>query len=107
MSVRFTDRMNMVLNVIRIGENAMKYIWNLHHGTAKRMRCVVGLLVVFMMLIAAPLWAQGKSAEEVAKELANPNNSIAKLTFKNRLWMFGVNITPVVPNILAKWFGFE
>lgn len=27
---------------------------------------------------------QGKSAEEVAKELANPNNSLASLTFKNQ-----------------------
>jgi len=33
---------------------------------------------------------QGKSAEEVAKELANPNNSLANLTFKNQFrWYTG------------------
>lgn len=32
----------------------------------------------------------GKSADEIAKELANPNNSIAKLTFKNQYrWYTG------------------
>ena len=33
---------------------------------------------------------QGKSADEVAKELANPNNSLASLTFKNQFrWYTG------------------
>jgi len=30
----------------------------------------------------------GKSADEVAKELANPNNDLARLTFKNRYYMY-------------------
>ena len=33
---------------------------------------------------------EGKSADEVAKELANPNNSLASLTFKNQYrWYTG------------------
>ena len=49
------------------------------------------LLVLVFTLGAAPhLLAQEKSADEVAKELANPNNSLASLTFKNQYrWYTG------------------
>jgi len=42
------------------------------------------------LALAAPAMAQEKSADEVAKELANPNNSLASLTFKNQYrWYTG------------------
>lgn len=52
------------------------------------------ILLVLIFLMAAPVWAQEaqdlKSADEVAKELANPNNSLASLTFKNQYrWYTG------------------
>lgn len=52
------------------------------------------LLLVSIFFIAAPVSAQEaqgqKSADEVAKELANPNNSLASLTFKNQYrWYTG------------------
>ncbi len=72
------------------------------------------------------------SVEELARELANPNAPLASLTFKNQYrlftgdlphaggqidyyierndafapkWNFSFNITPVVPNVFAKWLG--
>lgn len=40
--------------------------------------------------LSSPVRAQEKSADEVARELANPNNSLASLTFKNQYrWYTG------------------
>lgn len=73
-----------------------------------------------------PASKQEKSADEVARELANPNASLAKLTFKNQFrwytgdlphaddqfnytllfqpeWLISLNITPVVPNVIEGW----
>ena len=48
------------------------------------------LVLVFLLGTAPHLLAQEKSADEVAKELANPNNSLASLTFKNQYrWYTG------------------
>ena len=49
------------------------------------------LLVLFIFFcLATQGLAQEKSEDEVAKELANPNNSLAKLTFKNQYrWYTG------------------
>ena len=60
-------------------------------------RLVVGVL---LLVCATTSWAQAglevgqevhaKSADEVARELANPNNSLASLTFKNQYrWYTG------------------
>ncbi|MDH4230894.1 MAG: hypothetical protein OEW04_02565 [Nitrospirota bacterium] len=42
------------------------------------------VLVLAVILFAGPAGAEEKSADEVARELANPNNSLASLTFKNQ-----------------------
>jgi hypothetical protein len=54
------------------------------------------LAAVLVIALAAPSPGmaqeahEGKSAEEIAKELANPNNSLASLTFKNQFrWYKG------------------
>jgi len=51
-----------------------------------------GILVALLVGLALPLLAaaQGKSADDVARELTNPNNDLAKLTFKNQYrWYTG------------------
>jgi len=49
------------------------------------------LICLFVTVaLTVPAMAQEKSADEVAKELANPNNSLASLTFKNQYrWYTG------------------
>jgi len=54
------------------------------------------LLAALLVAVAVPSLGtaqeahEGKSADEVAKELANPNNSLASLTFKNQFrWYTG------------------
>ena len=50
--------------------------------------CLVAIAVV--LCFVAPGMAEEKSADEVARELANPNNSLASLTFKNQYrWYTG------------------
>ena len=39
--------------------------------------------------VAAEEKHAGKSADEIAKELANPNNDLARLTFKNQYYWYG------------------
>lgn len=51
----------------------------------KRQLIAAALLVLGL---AAPAFAQEKSADEVARELANPNNSLASLTFKNQYRLY-------------------
>jgi hypothetical protein len=69
------------------------------------------------------------SAVETARPLANPNTRLASLKLKNQWtrwegslpvagrlssdtcylagggWAIGLNITPVVPNVVAEWLG--
>lgn len=53
----------------------------------KKVSCVV---ISIGLLIATNVYAEQKSADEVARELANPNNSLASLTFKNQYrWYTG------------------
>ena len=48
------------------------------------------ILMLAIILLAGPARAEEKSADEVARELANPNNSLASLTFKNQYrWYTG------------------
>ncbi len=48
------------------------------------------ILVVAVILCSVPAGAEEQSADEVARELANPNNSLASLTFKNQYrWYTG------------------
>ena len=61
--------------------------------TGERWSAVVLLTVLASSPLAAETGAHapaeahhGKSADEVAKELANPNNDLAKLTFKNQFF---------------------
>jgi len=54
------------------------------------MRMLLSSCMAATALLALPALAQEKSADEVAKELANPNNSLASLTFKNQYrWYTG------------------
>lgn len=47
-------------------------------------------LLLAAILFSGPVKAQEKSADEVARELANPNNSLASLTFRNQYrWYTG------------------
>ena len=47
-------------------------------------------LLLSVTCFFTPIAAQEKSADAVAKELANPNNSLANLTFKNQFrWYTG------------------
>lgn len=56
----------------------------------KNIKKAFALMLVFIMCMAAPALAQEKSADEIARELANPNNSLASLTFKNQYrWYTG------------------
>jgi hypothetical protein len=78
----------------RKGERAMKHGYEgrfsrVHEG--KKLVMTLGCLVLGLALVAsAPAAAQEKSADEIAKELANPNNSLASLTFKNQFrWYTG------------------
>ena len=41
-------------------------------------------LLVLPLAVSQPVIAEEKTADEVARELANPNNSLASLTFKNQ-----------------------
>ena len=53
-------------------------------------RSIFFVLLICFPAMAAPGAAQEKSADEVAKELANPNNSLASLTFRNQFrWYKG------------------
>jgi len=53
------------------------------------MKRALGVLFILFSLTTHGI-AQEKSADEVAKELANPNNSLASLTFKNQYrWYTG------------------
>jgi len=63
------------------------------HGLTNVASFFLGWMPVVLLAVAAwPAGAQGtstaphtgKSADEVARELANPNNSLASLTFKNQ-----------------------
>lgn len=50
--------------------------------------CTTAAILIFSMVATG--FAQEKSADEVARELANPNNSLASLTFKNQYrWYTG------------------
>jgi len=52
-------------------------------------RCIAAILYV-LGAISPTASAEEKSADEVARELANPNNSLASLTFKNQYrWYTG------------------
>jgi len=56
----------------------------------KNIKKAFALMLVFIICMAAPALAQEKSADEIARELANPNNSLASLTFKNQYrWYTG------------------
>ncbi len=58
---------------------------NRFHAWVLTVLCI-GILVG----VSTTAFAEEKSADEVAKELANPNNSLAKLTFKNQYrWYTG------------------
>jgi len=47
-------------------------------------------ILVLLLALKTTGFAQEKSADEIAKELANPNNSLASLTFKNQFrWYAG------------------
>ena len=50
----------------------------------------VAVLVSFAALVTSPTYvlAQEKSADEVARELSNPNTALASLTFKNQFRWF-------------------
>ncbi len=65
-----------------------------------KMKKITALLLLILCCVVTPALAEeqkgykeehhGKSADELAKELTNPNNSIAKLTFKNQYrWYTG------------------
>jgi hypothetical protein len=76
-----------------------------HQGTSSAL-ARSGLLAAVLtagLVVATPITAkeahEGKSADQVARELANPNNSLASLTFENK---FRRN-TPVVPNFINNW----
>lgn len=70
-------------------------------SSMKRQGLPVAMLAVCsVLMISSPVMAEtaqapsqahhGKSADEIAKELANPNNDLAKLTFKNQFrWYKG------------------
>jgi len=48
------------------------------------------ILLITVVLFSVPAGAEEKSADEIARELANPNNSLASLTFKNQYrWYTG------------------
>ena len=47
-----------------------------------RKQCIAAALLIFGL--ASTGFSQEKSADEIARELANPNNSLASLTFKNQ-----------------------
>ena len=84
-------------------------------------KAIILLIVLFFITSAVPGAAKEKSADEVARKLANPNTPLAKLTLKTQYqlytgdlpgafgpeWMFSFNITPVVPNFLSRCLGFE
>jgi len=56
----------------------------------KMKKLSVLLLLFCFVFVAVPVVAQEKSTDEVARELANPNNSLASLTFKNQFhWYEG------------------
>lgn len=48
------------------------------------MKNVLKLLLPYIVTSASVAFAAEKSTDEVARELANPNNSLASLTFKNQ-----------------------
>jgi len=51
-------------------------------------QCIAVIILLFGLATAG--FAQEKSADEIARELANPNNSLASLTFKNQYrWYTG------------------
>jgi len=66
-------------------------LWGMHlEATAfrvSRFSLLAALLLTFALpsLGAAAEAHHGKSADEIAKELANPNTSLARLTFKNQV----------------------
>jgi len=45
-------------------------------------QCIAAIILLFGLVTTG--FAQEKSADEIARELANPNNSLASLTFKNQ-----------------------
>jgi hypothetical protein len=69
-----------------------KFTWNRQVGAVRALSiALVAAISGFMMGQAtAAEESGGKTADEVAKELANPNNDLAKLTFKNQFhWYKG------------------
>lgn len=61
----------------------------------------VAVLVSFAALVTSPTYvlAQEKSADEVARELSNPNTALASLTFKNQFRWFEGDL----PNADDQW----